>query len=134
MGHDLVKVDLIRERMGVGYEAALAALDASEGDVVRALATVERQQRSSLEDLTQQIREGVTRGLKGERIGTLRWSVQDQVVGEAPVNLAGFAAVLTGVLSVLISSSAIELTYVPGSGESQPNDRLHQSLAEVSNG
>jgi len=97
--------------MGIGYEAAVQALDEGEGDLVRALAAAERRQRQEMEQLVAQIREGVTRSLTGDTIGVIRWRVRDQVVGERPVRLSGLAAVVTGVLAILVSSSAIETAF-----------------------
>ncbi len=114
MIHDLSAVDTLRERMGVGYEAAVEALDAAQGDVVRALSYLEKRQRESLARLTAQVKEGVTRSLQGDTIGAIRWRVQDQVVVEAPVALAGVMAAVVEVLSILISSSAIETAYTGG--------------------
>lgn len=114
MTHDLKAVDTLRERMGVGYEAAIQALDAAQGDVVGALAYLERQQGESLSRLTAQVKEGVTRSLQGDTIGVIRWRLQDQVVVETPVALAGVKAVIVGLLSILISSSAIETAYTGG--------------------
>jgi hypothetical protein len=109
--YDLPAVDTIRQRLGIGYEAAVQALDEGEGDVVRALAIAERHQRQDLEQLATQIREGVTRSLTGGTIGAIRWKVRDQVVSERPVCLSGLAAVVTGVLAILVSSSAIETAF-----------------------
>jgi hypothetical protein len=117
LAHDLAAVDTLRARMGVGYEAAVDVLDETQGDVVRALAHLERQQRESLAHLTEQVKEGVTRSLQGDTIGAITWKVQDHVVTESPVKLSGVVAAVVGLLSILISSSAIETAYTGGRGD-----------------
>ncbi|HVJ50204.1 DUF4342 domain-containing protein [Desulfitobacterium sp.] len=41
---ELEKVDVLRERMGISYEQARLALEATQGDLVRALAKLEEEQ------------------------------------------------------------------------------------------
>lgn len=41
---ELEKIDILRERMGVNYERAQSALEAAQGDLVKALAQVEKEQ------------------------------------------------------------------------------------------
>lgn len=41
---ELEKMDVLRERMGIGYEEARAALNLAEGDVVKALDNLEKAQ------------------------------------------------------------------------------------------
>lgn len=43
---ELEKVDVLRERMGVSYERARLALDESQGDLVKALALLEKELQS----------------------------------------------------------------------------------------
>lgn len=42
---ELEKVDVLRERMGVSYEHARLALEAAQGDIVKALAELEEEQK-----------------------------------------------------------------------------------------
>lgn len=42
---ELEKVDILRERMGVSYERARFALEANQGDLVKALAELEKEQK-----------------------------------------------------------------------------------------
>ena len=37
----LYKIDIIRERLGIGYKEAKKALDSAEGDVVQAIVSLE---------------------------------------------------------------------------------------------
>lgn len=113
--HDLATVDLVRERLGVSYQAAMDALDKTEGDVVQALALLENQTQGGLEKFEEQVKEGVKRGLSGEQLNMIRWKLLGQVVSEAPVALAGAAAIAVALLGLLISSSTVETEYAePG--------------------
>jgi hypothetical protein len=40
---ELEKMDILRERMGIGYEEARAALNLAQGDVIKALDSLERE-------------------------------------------------------------------------------------------
>lgn len=114
--HDLETVDLIRSRMDVGYQQAKEALDAAEGDVVGALAILE-QSVGGLDKLQDEVKEGVRRGLSGDTLEMIRWKLLGQVVAEAPVALVGAAAVVVGVLALLISSSTVETEYAEAESE-----------------
>ncbi len=50
---DLEKIDVLRERMGLGYAAAKAALEAADGDLIQALIAQEREQLSAREQMWQ---------------------------------------------------------------------------------
>ena len=89
----------------------MEALDGAEGDVVKALATLEQATGGGLVGLEQQVREGVKRGISGEKLGLIRWKLLGQVVSELPVALVGLAAVAVGLLALLISSSTVETEY-----------------------
>ena len=47
---ELEKIDVLRERMGVGYEEARHALNAADGDVIKALAHLEKEQNRTTEE------------------------------------------------------------------------------------
>jgi hypothetical protein len=111
--HDLATVDLIRERMPVSYKAAMAALDEADGDIVGALAVLEDTTAGGLRNFELKAREGVTRGLAGDVLTTIRWRILGQELAEAPVALAGVAAVAVGLLCPLISSSTVYTEYEP---------------------
>ena len=115
--HDLGTVDQIRERLPVTYKEAMDALDQAGGDVVAALAVLEETTHGGLKNFEQKAREGVTRGLAGDIVHTIRWKVLGQEVAQAPVALAGLAAVVTGLVCLLISSSTVETEYESGNYE-----------------
>lgn len=103
--------------MEVGYQQALEALDQTDGDVVAALVLLEERTGGGLRKLQREIEEGVKRGLSGEQIETIRWKLQGQVVKEAPVALVGAAAVVVGVLALLVTNSSIEMEYAQAEAE-----------------
>jgi hypothetical protein len=124
--HDLAAVDLIRDRLDVSYQAAMAALDQSGGDVVAALALLEPAS-CGLEALQEQIKEGVKRGLSGEQLHSIRWKLSGQTVGETPVRLEGLTAAFIDLLSILISSSTIETQYAAADDEVGDGDAISNS-------
>ena len=117
--HDLATIDLLRSRMDVSYQQAMAALDGAEGDVVGALALLEETTQGGLHRFQREIEEGVKRGLSGEQIETIRWKLQGQVVKEVPVALVGAAAVVVAILALLVSSSTVEMEYAEAEDESE---------------
>lgn len=123
--HDLETVDLIRERMGVGYKEAKEALDQAEGDVVAALAILEDTTDHGLQALEDEAKEEVRRGLSGDQLSALRWKIFGQPIAEASVALIGVGAVAVGLLALLISSSTIETEY--SSTESVSEDQAPES-------
>lgn len=60
---ELEKVDVLRERMGVSYERARLVLEANQGDLVRALAELEKEQNSD-DGAGRQFIDGVKKQLK----------------------------------------------------------------------
>lgn len=115
MAYDLRDVDVIRERMGVGYAEARDALEKSEGNIVNALAVVEEQQKAaerpmSLDELVAQIAEEVKSAL-AEEGGIARIDVKlgETKVKEVPVALAGVGAALMVILSALLAWLRLEL-------------------------
>lgn len=131
--HDLALVDLIRERMDVGYKQAMEALDQAEGDVVAALALLEDTAGSGLRSFEEQAKEGVRRGLV-EQLSLVRWRVLGQPVAEIPVALVGLGAVVVGLLALLISSSTVDTAYESGEQGTLGPPTSRESLAEVTNG
>jgi len=131
--HDLALVDLIRERMNVGYKEAMAALDVAEGDVVAALALLEDTTQGGLKQFEEQAKEGVRRGL-AEQLSVIRWRVLGQAVAEAPLALVGVGAVVVGLLALLISSSTVDAVYESGERGASDHQPSRESHTEVTNG
>jgi len=131
--HDLATVDLIRERLDVSYQQAMAALDEADGDVVLALALLEDDPQAGLRAFEEQAKEGVRRGLS-EQLSLIRWRILGQPVAEAPVALVGVGAVALGLLALLISSSTVDAVYESGERGASDQQPSSESHTEVTNG
>ncbi len=122
--YDLSDVDLLRERMGVGYRNARDALEAADGNVVDALVWLEENTGASDADLNafgERIAEKVREVMAGREITDIRMTLLDKMVCQFTTALGGRAAAVAVVLGELISHCCIELQYGPV-GESEPSD------------
>jgi hypothetical protein len=108
---DLSHVDLLRERLHVGYDEARVALEASQGDVVAALARLERTNppRSDMLAVGGEIMDEVQRLLERGVIRKIRVKLGRRTLKEIPVSLTAVGALTVGLMAVLISLFAIEL-------------------------
>ncbi|WP_286725874.1 DUF4342 domain-containing protein [Pelotomaculum sp. PtaB.Bin117] len=99
---ELEKIDIIRNRLGTGYKEAKAALDASGGDVVQALISLEEKAHEPVErfqvkgnDLLDQIKGLLQKG-QGYRIKVKHG---ERTVFEVPASVGAL-----GLVGVLASS------------------------------
>jgi len=107
---DLGKVDQVRERMGVSYEEACAALDATAGDVVAAITRLEQTKGpADLLTVGADLLDEVERLLRAGAIKKIRVRLGNRTLKEIPVSLTAVGAVLIGILAVLVSRFVIEL-------------------------
>ena len=107
---DLNKVDQVRERIGVSYEEAQAALEASGGDVVAALAHLEKARpEQPLLSAGADLMDDVERLLRAGPIRKIRVRFGRRTLKEIPVSVTAVGAVLIGVLVVLVNRVVIEL-------------------------
>lgn len=111
--YTLNEIDLLRERLGVGYAQAKDALDASGGDVIGALAALESRDDAvhdmpSPDDIVSHLAEEVRRLLRGGRIAGLRLKVGEEALGEVPVAVAGVGAVFLVATSALLTCLRVE--------------------------
>jgi len=107
---DLGKVDQVRERMGVSYEEACAALDATAGDVVAAITRLEQTKGpADLLTVGADLLDEVERLLRAGAIKKIRVRLGNRTLKEIPVSLTAVGAVLIGVLAVLVTRFVIEL-------------------------
>ncbi len=105
----LEMVDQVRERTGASYEEARAALESANGDVVNAIISIEKNDRSNLgagaSDVIEKIKAAVQKG-NVNRIRVLRG--EEELVN-IPVN-AGIAGGVLGLMAgpwVLISAAVV---------------------------
>ncbi len=113
---ELSKIDLIRERMRCGYDNAKQSLDAAEGNVVAALAAIEREQRAGSDDLLTLAGELLSELDEITREGAvrkLRVRFGDRVIKELPLVATAGAALLVTLGAILISQLSIEVEREP---------------------
>jgi hypothetical protein len=121
MAVQLDKVDVIRERMDVGYQDALRALEQAEGDLVKALALIEqwlkeKEEEATLnrliEDAIEEVREAIKHPIRKIRVRMGKaWAK------EFPVALTAAAAVGVAVVAFLINRCSVEVEHEPPKDE-----------------
>jgi len=114
VSYTLEQIDLIRQRMGVGYGEAKEALDQSSGDVIAALTVVEEQQRQaatagSLEHIIEEVTQEVKEALSERSVERIDIKLGDKTVREVPVALAGVGAALLVILSALLAYISLDI-------------------------
>lgn len=131
---ELAKIDLLRERTGVGYKEAKEALDRAGGDVVQALIIIEEERTYLDEDLEKkgkkimfQVKEIIKKG----NVNKIKLKKGDKTVFEFPVNvgvlgLAGAAVSSTfalvaalGTVAALANKYTLEIERPGGKVETQ---------------
>jgi hypothetical protein len=110
----LQDVDLIRERLGVGYAEARSALVEAAGDVVAALALAEQKQAETardagLEQVARELIEEVRRTLSEGPVEGIRVKLGNETVAEVPVELGGVGALLVALLSLVVGYLRLEV-------------------------
>jgi hypothetical protein len=103
---DMALVDEVRRRLDATYEEALTGLEAADGDLLHALAAIERGRRERHDALEGGEMIGRAVGLAREgKLAGLKIKLGDRVVRQLPLpkNAAGavFGAVVAGLLSQL---------------------------------
>ena len=96
MTEELHKVDIIRERLGVGYKEAKDALDKAGGDVVAAIVMLEEEgddfeenMAARREKLVAQVREILRKG----NVTKIKVKKGDRVITEIPATLGALGVV-----------------------------------------
>lgn len=105
---ELSKIDVIRERTGVGYEKARAALAQAEGDVVGAIVFLEKQEKKQWwvvysQDLVSKLRELIAAG----NIRTVRLKHDDKTVLEIPLTVGVAGSVAGFILAPYLALAAL---------------------------
>lgn len=109
MDSELEKVDIVRSRFRVSYEEARNALSDARGDVISALATLEKTEHTDFLELGLDMAVEARRWLSGGRLKRLRVKYGDKLIASKPLALTAFAALAVGVGAVLISRLTIEV-------------------------
>jgi len=112
VAYDLEEVDVLRERLEASYSEAKEALDATNGDVVAALAHIEEKRAEAsptMSRLAQEVVEEVRRVVSGGQVKSAKVTVCGQPVLTATLALAGVAGAALVVLGALISQCGVEV-------------------------
>lgn len=119
---ELEKIDILRERGGLNYAEAKAALDEANGDLVEALINLEKHGEANREriqakgfELVEKVKELVRQG----NVTKIRVKTKDNVILDLPITagvvgvvLAPYLALL-GALAALATNCTIEIERKP---------------------
>ena len=105
---DLEKLDTIRERLDVSYDEAKKALVEADGDVIEALASLEKRQRDIITMVAELVDE-IGKLLESTPAKKVRLKLGRKIVAEIPVALTAAAGFLLGLVAVFITKAAVEL-------------------------
>ncbi len=108
--YDIALVDEVRRRLDCTYEEAVMGLDASDGDLVHALAATERikSQREGAQISGEVIGRAIELARDG-KLKALRVKLGDRPVGEIPLPKGTAGGAIGAVLSILLARVAVEL-------------------------
>jgi len=107
---DMALVDEVRKRLDASYEEALAGLEEGGGDLLQALAAIERRRREqqSAADSGELIGKAIGLAREGKVKG-VRVKLGNRTVRELPLPRGVAGAVLGAALSALLSQLAVDL-------------------------
>jgi len=111
MDSELEKIEFIRSKFRVSYEDARKALNNASGDIVGALAAIEKEHsdRTGLLVLGVEMADEMRKLANGGPIRRLRVKYGNKLVTETPVALTAAAALAVGFAAILISKLVIEV-------------------------
>lgn len=107
---DMALVDEVRKRLDASYDEVLYGLEQGQGDILRALAAIERrrQQERSAEESGEIIGKAIGLAKEG-RLKGMSVKVGDRTVREVPLPKGPGGAVLGAVLSMLTKQVVVDL-------------------------
>jgi len=107
---DMALVDEVRKRLEASYEEALAGLEEGQGDLLRALAAIERRRKEQCGAAESGELIGRAIGLAKEgKLKGLRVKLGDRTLRELPLPKGAGGAVVGALLSTLFSQLSLEL-------------------------
>ncbi len=107
---DMALVDEVRQRLDASYEEALAGLEEADGDLLHALAAIERRRRERREAMESGEIIGRAVGLAREgKLSGLEVKLGDRVVRKIPLPKGTAGAVVGALLSTLLSQLSVDL-------------------------
>lgn len=129
MADELEKADILRERLQASYEECREALEAAGGDILGALAWIERSRREKGNTLTGVISQIVAQTQQVGQGGILervQIRLADQVLADLPTALAGAAGAAVAVLSVLLKQVSVD-AHIRPVPESEREERIQET-------
>jgi len=130
--YDIGLVDEIRKRLDASYDEALAGLQEGEGDLVQALAAIERRRREREAALESGEVIGQAIGLAREgKVKALRVKLGDRTVRDIPLPRGVGGALFAAVLSALISQLSVDLVKAEPEEETAPAARRCEGQANT---
>ena len=127
---DMALVDEVRQRLDAPYEEALTGLEEADGDLLHALAVIERRRRERHEAMESGEIIGRAVGLAREgKLSGIEVKLGDRVVRKIPLPKGTGGAVVGAVLSTLLSQLSVDLIRKE-SGE-QATDQLATDAEEA---
>ena len=107
---DMALVDEVRQRLDATYEEALTGLEEADGDLLHALALIERRRRERHEAMESGEIIGRAVGLAREgKLSSIEVKLGDRVVRRIPLPKGTGGAVLGAVFSALLSQLSVDL-------------------------
>ena len=100
----LEMVDQVRERTGVSYEQAKAALEAANGSIVDAIIAIEKEQTSGTAELTEtfdKVLDKIKAAVRKGNVTRIRMLRGDEELANVPVN-AGIAGGVIGLMAPML--------------------------------
>jgi len=122
--YDMALVDELRTRLDASYSEALAGLEEAQGDLLHALAAIERTraERQSAESSGELVGRAIGLAKEG-RLKGLRVKLGGRAVRDLPLPKGLGGALVGAVISTLLSQLAVELVTrepEPPEGEPEP--------------
>ncbi len=107
---DMALVDELRQRLDATYEEALVGLEEANGDLLRALAAIERRRRDRQEAMESGELIGRAVGMAREgKLSGLEVKLGDRTLRRLPLPKGTAGAVAGAVLSALLSQLSVDL-------------------------
>jgi len=127
---DMALVDEVRKRLDATYEEALYGLEVADGDLLHALAAIEKSRRERKEALESGELIGRAVGLAREgKVAGLKVRIGDRLVRRIPLPRGTGAALAGAVLATVLSQLTVDL--IQGAPAEETSEALPVEPEEV---
>ena len=126
---DMALVDEIKKRMDASYDEVLIGLEESDGDMLRALAAIERRrsEQAKAEEGGEMIGRAIGLAKEG-RLKGLQVKLGDRPIRDLPLPKGFGGALLGEMLSVLLSQLRVDLVEKDPDEEDEPEEPETEDL------